>query len=330
MDDGASQWGGESSQQPAAAGPRAAWEGRRAWSPAWRPGPAWQTAAGVAPRHLAGRACPSCGKRVGVRRRLAFLLIALVLALLALAGSSTVSLVTYAVRHSHDDTAGASAHGSANPVAADQGPQPAASRGFRPSRAQRIYFMNIYWAVGKKGRVVKWDQDVVRVFITHGGSARDRRIVDEIVGTLDRTIAGPRFVYSGVDPDIVVTFVRPRVYYDELDSDDDTAGWCQQEPLTYHGRLTRISIVVCDGRADRVWRSAVLYHEFGHAVGLDHTRDDTYTNVAMFYRLRPGGPTRFTNLDLSAIRMLYDPRVTPGMTRRQVARVWFAERGATE
>lgn len=212
------------------------------------------------------------------------------------------------------------------PVAADSGPRPAPYESFRPSSAEAAYFMAIAFAHRRDDRIFRWARGpMVHVAIVGPRSAGDEAIVRAIVSTIDGTIPAPYFVYLAQDdrPEIRVSIVDADTFARKGKS-ADTVGYC--DSFYQHGSdaYVRARIVIEDTPELRPDRSAILWHEFGHALGLGDSRDDSYTSTIMFYRLVDGGPRSFTTFDLAAVRMLYDPRMHAGDTRARVARLWGA------
>lgn len=208
-------------------------------------------------------------------------------------------------------------------AATDQGPQPVMTGPFRPSQAQLAYFLHIATSdFGKQTCVIRWAPDsTVHVMIAGPCRLQDVLILREILQTVSRAVGSPRFICSSLRPSIVISFPDQRAFEEDRDNPaDNAAAWC--ESSTGRSGFTDAEIVVKDTPDSRAYRSLVLYHEFGHALGLGDTKSDVYSSTVMYYRVRDDAPTRFTNFDLAALRMLYDQKVDPGDTRRQMVRLW--------
>lgn len=206
-------------------------------------------------------------------------------------------------------------------IAADQGPQPTGARPFHPSAAQRAYFLRIACARGPKGRVVRWGSGTVRVTISGPSQPQDRRVVNEILAEVDRTIGTQKFVYSPLDPQIVISMATPSAFRALPGYRARLAGWCEPS-YTTRWRMDHANIVIKDDAEGRMYISNCLHHEFGHAIGLDDTRNPLYSSTVMYYQEHPGAPVQYTQLDLAAIRMLYDQQVKCGETRAELAHFW--------
>lgn len=203
---------------------------------------------------------------------------------------------------------------------ADSGPLPSGDRHFTPSAAQRAYFLEIGPIADKGTRVAKWTRPTVRVAIVGPSTRSDRAVVDAILATVNDTVDKPQFVYSRSHPQIVISFLSHDQFQATTSRTDDTIGWCESDFTVATHSIQDAQISIDDDPQFRDDRGAVLYHEFGHALGLDDTRKGSYSAAIMYFRV--SGARNYTRLDLGAIRMLYDSRTQNGATQRQLARAW--------
>ena len=203
---------------------------------------------------------------------------------------------------------------------ADIGPLPSGDRRFKPSAQQRAYFLEIGPIAEKGTRVAKWTRPTVRVAIVGLSAPTDRTVVNEILATVNRTIDKPLFVYARFDPQVTISFLSHSAFQSKTSHTDDTIGWCESNYTVAGHTITDARISIDDDPEFRGDRGAVLYHEFGHALGLDDTHQSRYSGASMYFRVNDAND--FTRLDLAAIRMLYDGRTQAGATYRELVRAW--------
>jgi len=212
-----------------------------------------------------------------------------------------------------------SSAGGHDPAAA-AGPTPVEGASFRPNDAQRAYFREVAFDPDAERHAVKWREPTVSVAIEGSSTVEDRRIVDEILATVNATIDRPEFVYSTDDPDVVISIVDHETFAREANEDDEAIGWCNSRYSSTAFTIWDAEILVDGSPEYRDVRSAILYHELGHALGLTDTDTERWDCAIMYYVV--DDPARYTALDLAAIGMLYDPRVEAGDTVRDVADLW--------
>jgi hypothetical protein len=244
-------------------------------------------------------------------RGLAALLVVLLLLVVVVPAATSVVWFVHDL-DSRQSTAGANK--------ADVGPLPSGDRRFTPSAQQRAYFLEIGPLAEKGTRVAKWTRPTVRVAIVGTSSPTDRALVKEILATVNRTIDKPVFVYARFDPQVTISFLSHDAFQSRTSRTDDTIGWCESNYTVAGHSITDARISIDDDPEFRGDRGAVLYHEFGHALGLDDTRKGSYSGAVMYFRV--SGSSDYTRLDLAAIRMLYDARTQAGATHRELVDAW--------
>ena len=200
-------------------------------------------------------------------------------------------------------------------------PAAIAAADFKPSPQERSYFAAVGFNSRQGTYVVKWDQSVVRVAILGPARAGDRRTLATVLRMVDRTDhVHPRFVMSCDHPDITIRFVAHDRFVASQKWGDKVAGVCFFD-YAASGGLSSARIRIDDALTTSSGeRPSTLFHEFGHAIGLDDTKAARWRDTIMYYET--GGPTSYTRLDLAAIRMLYDSRVSIGEAREPAISTW--------
>jgi hypothetical protein len=201
----------------------------------------------------------------------------------------------------------------------NDGPTPMAGVRFEPTSDQYYYFLEVGTAV-EDGRVVRWNADSVDVTIDGAATDEDRRVVDEALADINRTIGEPEFDYSAVDPEIVIRFLDHDEFVKLPIDQPDAIGWCSSSYSATDYTLSSATISIDDSPEFRGARASVIYHELGHAIGLDDVERAQWRQTIMYYEV--SDPTSYTTADLAAISMLYDPRLDAGDTTRDIKSIW--------
>jgi hypothetical protein len=178
--------------------------------------------------------------------------------------------------------------------------------------SEKAYFMRVGIAFDHNQRIGRWDQPTVGVSLRGDYSFRDRQIVREMLGSLNDLIDEPQFVYATQTPEIVITFVPHGTFTRLKGRGKDAIGFCVPAHRT-DSTLAGAHIYIDLSPRPHVAREGTIYHEFGHALGLKDTRSTTFRRCLMYYRAN--GASSFTELDRSAIDILYNSGLEPGDTR---------------
>ena len=190
------------------------------------------------------------------------------------------------------------------------------------SAIQRAYFLEVGFTAGDDNVLARWTKPVVRVAVHGRTLPGDRRVVAEMLATVNSTIDSPHFVYQTTRPDVVIRFVDHTEFERHNTLGPDTIGICTQRWSRSYG-FTGGPIYI-DNRSDyRSERAGVLYHEFGHSLGLNDTSSVRYRKTIMYKSANH--VMSFTALDLAALRILYDPLVKAGYSRDDVRIAWRAD-----
>ena len=192
---------------------------------------------------------------------------------------------------------------------------------FKPTRADKAFFAAVGFNSRRDSYVVKWDVPVVHVRVLGRSRPEDRHTLAAILAMLNRTDHGrPRFVLTAGRPDISIRYVAHERFVASQKWGDRVAGVCffsYRSSGSLSGARIRLDDALTDVGGER---PGTLFHEFGHAIGLDDARASRWRDTIMYFET--GGATSFTRQDLAAIRMLYDTRVRAGEAREPALATW--------
>jgi hypothetical protein len=207
-----------------------------------------------------------------------------------------------------------------SPVASTTGGGEAKARPYTPSEYERTYFMRVGFGSDGGKRLKRWEKPIVRVVLKGDVTSSDRAIVNRMVATVNATVHYPTFVVRTSDADISIRIVDHAEFERHNDLGSDVIGICGGSTWRVTHTLAYSQIYIDDSSEYRSDRAGVICHEFGHAVGLDDTRDPVFDDTIMYYRANSA--QSFTSSDIAALRILYDPRMDSGDSRAEVRRIW--------
>lgn len=201
---------------------------------------------------------------------------------------------------------------------ANDGPVPSGAGSFRPSSKQVEYFLEVGSSI-EEDHLVRWDRGHVDVAIDGASTPDDRRSVAEAVAEIDRVVDEPQFSFSDStsvdDAEIVIRFLDHDAFLD-LDVDEGSIGWCNTNYSGFDYSIRHAAISIDTSPEFAGDREGVIYHELGHAIGLDDVYKSRWNETIMFYTV--SSPNTYTTADLAAIRILYDARLDEGDTTHDV------------
>lgn len=178
-----------------------------------------------------------------------------------------------------------------------------------PSAAAQAEFLDL--AFGKVKELTRWNRPIY-IGLGKGTTTEDSVEVAE-VGAEVEAITGVPIRIGNVAPNVVIQMVPKEDFGDYVGDFDPRAGGATQIWWRPDDHAVLGALVVID--PTEVDRCAAIRHEIMHLVGLrGHSRDPrsalyiTSTN------------TEFSHFDRVALRLLYSPRLRPGMSRDEVIR----------
>lgn len=182
--------------------------------------------------------------------------------------------------------------------------------------------------------IIKW-RGPIRVGVTGQPSSSDLSRVDEVIDRL-RVLIRPVDIYRDDSTPNLIIFMVPGDQFSRIRSQFPSGrGGSIAFPDKSPGNLVAADIVVDSTQNERIRHSLIL-QQLTHTLGLSnsswtyrdsvfyqgHWIDETRDSEGRLKAARgPSEMLDFTDIDKAVIRLLYDPRIKPGMTSEDLRRI---------
>ncbi|MCY3800748.1 MAG: DUF2927 domain-containing protein [Chloroflexi bacterium] len=177
-------------------------------------------------------------------------------------------------------------------------------------------------AAGKEG-IQKWDDGEIGYYIAGNPTARDLAEVESIISKLDSLIPVLHFRRvelsdARADASLLIVF---RGKDDKLGSDIVVSDWMNVGGLGYFGANNFVidaALVIINSDQPEEYRRGVIVEEITQVMGLPN--DSWWYPDSRFYQ-GLSASHGLADVDEALIRLLYDPRIEPGMTIEDLERM---------
>ena len=173
-------------------------------------------------------------------------------------------------------------------------------------------------------RIVKWTQDI-GYLIVGNATKEDIDAVLAVASELSYLMPGVDFVrqQSSEDAQVAVYFIEPARFEESYGSIwkrellTASGGFSSTVALSPDYEIWR-SLILVDSTAPSERRRKAIRRELTRVLGL---ADDSWWYTDSVFYEGDSSTTRFADIDWAAVRLLYDPRIRPGMTYSDVLKL---------